>query len=110
LFPTKAYDRLVEYRRWYLYESCRYLHVDGQIAILDDDKLTEIRMLEQQVREMARRRFRVGQRVRIRSGTLVGQAGIIERLDDHERVVLLLEFLGQQSRVRMATEQIEAVV
>jgi transcription antitermination factor NusG len=49
-------------------------------------------------------RFRPGDRVRIKSGALVGFKGLVEGLRPHERVAVLLQLLG---RVELTAADVE---
>jgi transcriptional antiterminator RfaH len=49
-----------------------------------------------------------GEAVRINHGALTGQTGIFECCGDDERVVVLLELLGRQVRIRLPVEAIAA--
>jgi len=47
------------------------------------------------------KRFRPGDRVQILSGALMDKTGIFSALDDAGRVLLLLELLGRQVRIKL---------
>lgn len=47
------------------------------------------------------RKFRPGDRLQILSGALMDKIGLFAAMDDAERVVLLLDLLGRQVRVKM---------
>jgi len=49
----------------------------------------------------------VGQRARIRSGPLEGLEGIVERVDDHLRVVLTIDLIMKSIAVRVNAEEID---
>ena len=51
-------------------------------------------------------KLHVGQKVEIMTGPLSRQIGEIERLDGSDRVELLLEFMGQATRVKVSSEDI----
>lgn len=52
--------------------------------------------------------FKPGEHVTIAAGPLMGFQGIFEReMSDRDRVVILLETIGQASRVQVSREQIE---
>jgi transcriptional antiterminator RfaH len=53
--------------------------------------------------------FDRGERVEIRAGALNGQSALFECISDEERVVVLLDLLGRQVRVRLPAETIQAV-
>ncbi len=52
--------------------------------------------------------FRPGDRVRIAAGTLCDRVGLFERMDDRERVVLLLDMLGRNVRVAVPLDTVAA--
>ena len=51
-------------------------------------------------------KLHVGQKVEIMTGPLSKQIGEIERLDGGERVELLLEFMGQATRVKVSSKDL----
>lgn len=53
-------------------------------------------------------RFRPGDRVQIATGALCEQVGLFECRQDDERVIVLLELLGRQVRVRVPVEAVHA--
>jgi len=53
--------------------------------------------------------FRPGMRVRVVSGPLSEQIGMLAALRPHERVLVLLQLLGGQQRVELGRNAIEAV-
>jgi len=55
------------------------------------------------------RGFRPGMRVRVTSGLLCSQIGLLAVLRPHERVLVLLQMLGGQQRIELATNAIEAI-
>src|SRR5215831_7046607 len=55
------------------------------------------------------RGLRPGMRVRVVSGPLSEQIGMLAALRPHERVLVLLQLLGGQQRVELARSAIEAV-
>ena len=52
--------------------------------------------------------FGAGERVAIQEGALTGQTGIFECMTDFDRVVVLLDLLGRQVKVRLPAEAIAA--
>ncbi|MBV9522197.1 MAG: transcriptional activator RfaH [Alphaproteobacteria bacterium] len=52
--------------------------------------------------------FGRGERVHINHGALTGQTGIFECPGDEDRVIVLLELLGRQVRIRLPAEAIAA--
>jgi len=55
------------------------------------------------------RGLKPGTRVRVTSGLLCGQIGLLAVLRPHERVLVLLQMLGGQQRVELATSAIEPI-
>jgi transcriptional antiterminator RfaH len=53
--------------------------------------------------------FKPGMRVRVVSGPLSEQIGLLAALRPHERVLVLLQLLGGQQRVELARNAVEAV-
>lgn len=53
--------------------------------------------------------FMKGDKVRICEGAFEGQEAVFEKLNDNQRVQLLLNFLGRESRVTMPIYAVEAV-
>ncbi len=62
------------------------------------------------VRLGALAQLRPGQKVRIAAGALADQIGLLERLDDRERVSVLLDLLGRRVRVRLPLDSVVAAV
>ncbi len=52
--------------------------------------------------------FTKGERVKLTSGALGEQIGLFDHIDDKERVVILLDLLGRQIRVRAPIEAVQA--
>ena len=50
-----------------------------------------------------------GMRVRVISGPLSEQIGMLAALRPHERVLVLLQLLGGQQRVELARSSVEAI-
>jgi transcriptional antiterminator RfaH len=85
------------------------------------DGLLPARVLEVVIREIRSRECRgfvelpklhgltPGMRVRVISGPLCEQIGLLGALRPHERVLVLLQLLGGQQRVELAQSSIEAV-
>ena len=53
--------------------------------------------------------FDKGERVHITEGALRGVNGLFESITDEERVIILLDLLGRQVRVRVPLENVQAV-
>jgi transcriptional antiterminator RfaH len=113
LFPGYAFVLIVSAwwsARWS--PGVRRLVMDGeQPAHVPDDVIAEIRSRERNgLVELPRPRgLAPGTRVRVVSGPLSAQIGILALLKPHERVLVLLNLLGGQQRVELAQSAIEAV-
>lgn len=53
--------------------------------------------------------FAKGQRVQIEEGAFDGLTGLVEGMSDAERVILLLDLLGREVRIRLPAEMVRAV-
>lgn len=53
--------------------------------------------------------FVKGERVRIATGPLYDKLGVFDHADDNDRVIVLLDLLGRQVRVRLPMEAVRAV-
>jgi transcription antitermination factor NusG len=85
--------------------------MDGeQPARVPDAVIAEIRSRERNgLVELPKPRGLVpGMRVRLISGPLTAQIGLLAALRPHERVLVLLQLLGGQQRVELARNAIEA--
>jgi transcription antitermination factor NusG len=86
--------------------------MDGeQPAHVPDAVIAEIRSRERNglVELPKPRGFAPGMRVKVVSGPLREQIGLLAALRPHERVLVLLQLLGGQQRVELASNAIEAV-
>jgi hypothetical protein len=89
---------------------CGY-HRFGERAIsVTLEVLSEIRQFERE-REDAKdkRRYKVGQRVRVKGGHLDMVLGKIASLDSHHRLTVLIPALGQLIPIAFDEDQVEAV-
>src|SRR5262249_620635 len=89
------------------------LVMDGERpALVSDQVIAEIRRREGPdglVRLPKPRGFVPGVRVRVISGLLRNQIGLLGALRPHERVLVLLNLLGGEQRVELARSAVEAV-
>jgi transcriptional antiterminator RfaH len=84
------------------------LIMDGeQPARVSDQIVAEIRSRERN--GLVELPIAPGMRVRVISGPLCDQIGLLGALRPHERVLVLLQLLGGQQRVELARNAIEAV-
>ena len=90
----------------------RRLVMDGELpAKVPDAVIVEIKSREKNglVELPKPRGLAPGTRVRVVSGPLSAQIGLLAVLRPHERVLVLLNLLGGQQRVELARSAIEAV-
>ena len=90
----------------------RRLVMDGvQPARVPDAVISEIRSRERGgfVELPKLRGLRPGMRVRVTSGLLRDQIGLLAVLRPHERVLVLLHLLGGEQRVELARSVVEAI-
>jgi transcriptional antiterminator RfaH len=113
LFPNYLFVWVV--RGWWdarWSAGVRRLVMDGeQPARVPDAVITEIKSRERNgfVELVRPRGLKPGMRVRVVSGPLSEQIGMLAALRPHERVLVLLQLLGGQQRVELAQSAIEAV-
>src|SRR5215831_13518511 len=113
LFPGYAFVLIVSGwwdARWSA--GVRRLVMDGeQPARVPDEVIAEIRSRERNglVELPKPRGFVPGMRVRVVSGPLSEQIGMLAVLRPHERVLVLLHLLGGQQKVELARGAIEAI-
>jgi len=84
--------------------------MDGLVPAVRDDVIAEIRSRERNglVELPKLHGLKPGMRVRVISGPLSEQIGMLAALRPHERVLVLLQLLGGQQRVELARSAIEA--
>ena len=113
LFPGYTFVLIVS--RWWdarWSAGVRRLVMDGELlAKVPDAVIAEIKSREKNglVELPKPRGLAPGTRVRVISGPLSAQIGILTLLKPHERVLVLLNLLGGQQRVELAQSAIEAV-
>lgn len=59
------------------------------------------------IQDLPVRQFKEGDRVRIQAGPLEGYEGIFQARNSQERVMVLLDVVGRQTRVAMSADQLE---
>src|SRR5215831_17334340 len=113
LFPAYAFVLIVSgwwNARWS--PGVVRLVMDGLVpARVPDAVISEIRSRERGgfVELPKPRGLRPGMRVRVVSGPLSEQIGMLAALRPHERVLVLLQLLGGQQRVELAQSSVEAI-
>jgi len=113
LFPNYLFVWVV--RGWWdarWSAGVRRLVMDGeQPACVADAVIAEIKTRERNgfVELVKPHGLRPGMRVRVVSGPLSEQIGMLAALRPHERVLVLLQLLGGQQRVELAQSSIEAI-
>ena len=113
LFPGYTFVLIVS--RWWdarWSAGVRRLVMDGEVpAHVPDAVIAEIRSRERNglVELPKPRGFVPGMRVRVVSGPLSAQIGMLAALRPHERVLILLQLLGGERRVELARGAIKAV-
>jgi transcriptional antiterminator RfaH len=113
LFPGYTFVLIVSgwwNARWAA--GVRRLVMDGQVpARVPDAVIAEIRSRERNgfVELSKPARLAPGMRVRVISGPLHDQIGLLAVLRPHERVLVLMHLLGGEQRVELARSAIEAV-
>jgi len=113
LFPNYCFVLVVSAwwsARWSA--GVRRLVMDGELpAKVPDAVIAEIRSRERNglVELPKPRGLAPGTRVRVISGPLSAQIGLLAVLRPHERVLVLLNLLGGERRVELASNAIEAV-
>jgi transcriptional antiterminator RfaH len=113
LFPGYAFVLIVSAwwtARWS--PGVRRLVMDGeQPARVPDEVIADIRSRERNglVELPKPRGLMPGMKVRVISGPLHDQIGLLALLKPHERVLVLLQLLGGQQRVELARNAIEVM-
>ena len=113
LFPGYAFVLIVSAwwtARWS--PGVRRLVMDGeQPARVPDEVIADIRWRERNglVELPKPRGLMPGMKVRVISGPLHDQIGLLALLKPHERVLVLLQLLGGQQRVELARNAIEVM-
>ncbi len=81
---------------------------DGQPAVIADEEIEALRRgLERQMRLQPHPYLKIGKRVRIHSGPMAGQEGILLRRKDSCRVVLSIDFIMRSVSVEVDWTDIE---
>jgi transcription antitermination factor NusG len=78
-------------------------------VLLQPKHMDEIRRFERRMAIEHPRRFKLNQRVRIRSGHLELWEGLVGSLDSHARLTILLDVLGRMVPVEFTEDQVEPV-
>jgi len=113
LFPTYVFACVGGSERSAIYRSPGVLRIvgnsQGPIAI-PSEEIEFLRSDFCRQRVEPYRELVVGQKVRIKSGTMQGVQGVLVRKKDSLRFVLTLELINQHAAVEVAAEELEPVV
>ena len=116
LFPRYVFVGVgIKNKRWRAINSTiginHLISFDGRPTILHSDILDQVRARENNDGMIVTREschFRKGDRVEIVRGALCEQTGLFDSLDDKKRVIVLLDLLGRQVRVRAPIDAVQA--
>jgi transcriptional antiterminator RfaH len=115
LFPRYLFVRLESGQAWRSVESTigvsGLVCFGGRPALMPQSVIEEIRCREDEsgfVRLNHGRQFVSGEHIRIEHGSFSGLSAVFERIDDEERVVVLLNILGRSVKARVPRETISA--
>ncbi len=116
LFPRYLFVGLgPENSRWRAINSTIGINhlvcLDGRPSLLNGAIIDELRHSEDEngmIVGKLKCRFNKGDRVQLIDGALCEQTGLFDSLDDNQRVVVLLDLLGRQVRVRAPIEAVRA--
>lgn len=88
---------------------CPFVLADGRPAELTAAAVEVVRKFERQfnAKRSKRLQFAVGDTVSVLEGPFTGLRASVYQLSDDERVTLLLDFLGRQTKVAVAASAIE---
>jgi transcription antitermination factor NusG len=87
-----------------------FLTMDGKVAEITVEKVEELQAMERSVNTTPSNHlnFKVGDQVRVSDGAFTGLKATVYQMTDSARVQLLLDFLGQKTKVELAADQIQA--
>ncbi len=87
-----------------------FLKINGQFVTLSEDQMAIIREVTHRINnpEDLGLPYKVGDTVRILDGPFAERLAEISTLDDSERIMLLLELLGQKTKVFVSARHITA--
>lgn len=90
--------------------SSPYLRINDCLATLFQSEINMMRAIEERLAnpELPRLPYKVGDQVRIMNGPFADRLANISRLDDIERIELLMDLLGAKTKVFAAACQISA--
>jgi transcription termination/antitermination protein NusG len=89
-----------------------FMKLDGEHAIISDVDIRVVQMIEEEERSGLRRPeivhgYRLGEEVRVSEGVFSGFNGQVSRLDDEQRITLLLSLFGRAVRATLPVDDIE---
>lgn len=113
LFPRYLFVRMdVEERQWRSINGTvgvQYLVCNGELPVpIPDAVIDSIRARENEdgTVQLSPASFRRGQPLRIVDGPLAELSGLFENMVDEERVMLLLDLMGRQVRIRLPVHSV----
>jgi transcription antitermination factor NusG len=112
LFPTYVFARFISAERGLILRSPGVRRIVGNHKGPTPLSEAEIEFLRSGLHDHQAEPFcevAVGQRVRVRSGSLVGLEGVLVRKKSSMRFVLTLELIGQSAAVEVSAEDLEPI-
>ena len=113
LFPSYVFVRAERKDRLQILQVPSVVSIvsfDGRPAVIPDAEIAALRRgLDNQMRLQPHPYLKVGKRVRIHSGPMAGQEGILIRRKDRCRVVLSIDFIMRSVSVEVDAADIEPV-
>jgi transcriptional antiterminator RfaH len=80
----------------------------AQAAKVDENLINQLKQQEQvALHEASDRPYKKGDKLRVESGAFYGLDAIFESYDSDQRIIVLMNILGQQQKLALAAEQLE---